>query len=52
VAIREELAKLDWLEKHYEKPTFEVISNVFRVLSKKKIVNTGSFQRQALFASS
>jgi structure-specific recognition protein 1 len=52
VAIREEIAKLDRLEKHYEKPTFEVVSSVFRALSKKKIVSAGSFQRQALFASS
>jgi hypothetical protein len=51
VAIREEIAKLDRLEKHYEKPTFEVVSSVFRALSKKKIVSAGSFQRQALFAS-
>jgi hypothetical protein len=52
VAIREEIAKLDRLEKHYEKPTFEVVSSVFRALSKKKIVSAGSFQRQALFVSS
>jgi len=52
VAIREEIAKFDRLEKHYEKPTFEVVSSVFRALSKKKIVSAGSFQRQALFASS
>jgi structure-specific recognition protein 1 len=51
-AIREEIAKFDRLEKHYEKPTFEVVSSVFRALSKKKIVSAGTFQRQALFASS
>ena len=49
MAIREEIAKLDRLEKHYEKPTFEVVSGVFRALSKKKIVSAGGFQRQALF---
>ena len=52
MSIREEIAKLDRLEKHYEKPTFEVVSSVFRALSKKKIVSAGSFQRQALFAYS
>jgi structure-specific recognition protein 1 len=48
VGIREEIAKFDRLEKHYEKPTFEVVSSVFRALSKKKIVSAGTFQRQAL----
>ncbi|KAI0283941.1 structure-specific recognition protein-domain-containing protein [Russula aff. rugulosa BPL654] len=40
----EEIAKFDRLEKHYEKSTFEVVSSVFRALSKKKIVSAGSFQ--------
>jgi structure-specific recognition protein 1 len=52
VAIRDEIAKFDRLEKHYEKSTFEVVSSVFRALSKKKIVSAGTFQRQAHFASS
>lgn len=51
VAIREEIAKFDRLDKHYEKPTFEVVSSVFRALSKKKIISAGSFQRRALLAS-
>lgn len=45
MTVREEIAKYERLEKHYEKPTFEVVSSVFRALSKKKIVSTGSFQR-------
>ncbi len=52
MVIREEIAKFERLEKHYEKPTFEVVSSVFRALSKKKIISAGSFQRQALSASS
>jgi structure-specific recognition protein 1 len=52
VSIREEIAKFDRLEKHYEKPTFEVVSSVFRALSKKKITSVGGFQRQALLVSS
>ena len=52
MAIREEIAKFDRLDKHYEKPTFEVVSSVFRALSKKKIISAGSFQRQALLAFS
>ncbi|KAH9080577.1 SSrecog-domain-containing protein [Lactarius deliciosus] len=40
----EEIAKYDRLKKHYEDPTFEVVSSVFRALSKKKIVSAGSFQ--------
>ncbi|KAG6332186.1 hypothetical protein ID866_6901 [Astraeus odoratus] len=32
------------LKKHYEDPTFEVVSGVFRALSKKKIISSGSFQ--------
>ena len=51
VALREEIAKFEWLEKHYEKPTFEVVSSVFRMLSRKKITSAGSFQRQVLAAS-
>lgn len=51
VALREEIAKFERLEKHYEKPTFEVVSSVFRALSRKKITSAGSFQRQALVAS-
>ena len=46
VVLREEIAKFERLEKHYEKPTFEVVSSVFRVLSRKKITSAGSFQRQ------
>ena len=48
VAFREEIAKFERLDKHYEKPTFEVVSSVFRALSKKKITSAGSFQRQVL----
>ena len=46
VVLREEIAKSERLEKHYEKPTFEVVSSVFRALSRKKITSAGSFQRQ------
>ena len=51
VALREEIAKFEPLEKHYEKPTFEVVSSVFRALSRKKLTSAGSFQRQVLVAS-
>ncbi|KAI0304455.1 structure-specific recognition protein-domain-containing protein [Multifurca ochricompacta] len=40
----EEIVKYDRLKKHYEDPTFEVVSSVFRALSKKKIISAGSFQ--------
>jgi hypothetical protein len=30
VALREAIAKFERLEKHYEKPTFEVVLSVFR----------------------
>lgn len=40
----EEVAKHDKLKKNYEDPTFEVVSSVFRALSSKKIIGTGSFQ--------
>ncbi|ETW81622.1 hypothetical protein HETIRDRAFT_475056 [Heterobasidion irregulare TC 32-1] len=40
----EEIAKHDRLKKHYEDPTFEVVSSVFRGLSEKKIISAGSFQ--------
>ncbi|KZT28330.1 SSrecog-domain-containing protein [Neolentinus lepideus HHB14362 ss-1] len=39
----EEVAQHDRLKKSYEDPTFEVVSSVFRALSKKKIVGAGSF---------
>ncbi|KII90788.1 hypothetical protein PLICRDRAFT_545698 [Plicaturopsis crispa FD-325 SS-3] len=39
----EEIAKYDRLKKNYEDPTFEVVSGVFRALSKKKIIGAGSF---------
>lgn len=42
---REEIAKHDRLKKNYEDPTFEVVSGVFRALSKKKIIGSGTFQR-------
>ena len=42
---REEVATYDRMKKHYEDPTFEVVSGIFRALSKKKIVGAGSFQR-------
>ena len=48
--LREDIAKFERLEKH-EKPTFEVVSSVFRALSRKKIPSAGSFQRQVLVAS-
>ena len=51
VALREEIAKFERLDKHYEKPTFEVVSSVFRALSKKKITSAGTFQRQVVVAS-
>ncbi|KIK26758.1 hypothetical protein PISMIDRAFT_635670 [Pisolithus microcarpus 441] len=40
----EDIAKYDKLKKHYEDPTFEVVSGVFRALSKKKIIGSGAFQ--------
>ncbi|KAH9948881.1 SSrecog-domain-containing protein, partial [Amylocystis lapponica] len=40
----EDVAKYDRLKKNYEDPTFEVVSGVFRALSGKKIIGTGSFQ--------
>ncbi|KAI0763583.1 structure-specific recognition protein-domain-containing protein [Trametes elegans] len=40
----EEIAKYEKLKKNYEDPTFEVVSGVFRALSKKKIVGAGNFQ--------
>ena len=45
VSRREEVATYDRMKKHYEDPTFEVVSGIFRALSKKKIVGAGSFQR-------
>ncbi|KAG6891514.1 hypothetical protein C0992_005048 [Termitomyces sp. T32_za158] len=41
----EDIAQYDKLKKHYEDPTFEVVSGVFRGLSRKKIIGSGSFQR-------
>ncbi|KAG7088187.1 hypothetical protein E1B28_012205 [Marasmius oreades] len=40
----EEVAKFEKLKKNYDEPTFEVVSSVFRALSKKKIIGAGSFQ--------
>ncbi|KAJ7132944.1 SSrecog-domain-containing protein [Mycena filopes] len=40
----DEVAKYDRLKKNYEDPTFEVVSSVFRALTKKKIIGSGSFQ--------
>jgi len=40
----EEVETYDRMKKHYEDPTFEVVSGIFRALSKKKIVGAGSFQ--------
>ncbi|KAF8551700.1 SSrecog-domain-containing protein [Imleria badia] len=40
----EEITKYDRLKKNYEDPTFEVVSGVFRALSKKKIIGAGTFQ--------
>ena len=51
VALREEIAKLEQLEKHYEKSTFEVVSSVLRTLLKKTIISVDSFQRQVVVAS-
>ncbi|KAI8994226.1 structure-specific recognition protein-domain-containing protein [Trametes punicea] len=48
---REEIAKYDKLKKNYEDPTFEVVSSVFRALSKKKIIATGNFQSRDGHAS-
>ncbi|EGN98471.1 hypothetical protein SERLA73DRAFT_109982 [Serpula lacrymans var. lacrymans S7.3] len=39
----EDITKYDRLKKNYEDPTFEVVSGVFRALSKKKIIGSGSF---------
>ena len=41
----EQIATYEKLQKHYESTTFEVVSSVFRALSGKKIVGSGSFQR-------
>lgn len=41
----EEIARYDRLQKNYEDPTFEVVSSVFRALSKKKIIGAGTFTR-------
>lgn len=41
----EEIAKYDRLKKNYEDPTFEVVSGVFRALSRRKIIGVGAFQR-------
>ncbi|KZT67257.1 SSrecog-domain-containing protein [Daedalea quercina L-15889] len=43
----EEVAKYDRLKKNYEDPTFEVVSSVFRALSGKKIIGSGSFTSHA-----
>ncbi|KAH9841764.1 SSrecog-domain-containing protein [Rhodofomes roseus] len=43
----EEVAQYDRLKKNYEDPTFEVVSGVFRALSKKKIIGAGSFTSHA-----
>lgn len=40
----EDIEKYDRLKKNYEDPTFEVVSGVFRALSKKKIISLGSFK--------
>ncbi|KAF8882892.1 structure-specific recognition protein-domain-containing protein [Gymnopilus junonius] len=40
----EEMEKYDKLKKNYEAPTYEVVSSVFRALSGKKIIGSGSFQ--------
>ncbi|KAL1950368.1 hypothetical protein VTO73DRAFT_5492 [Trametes versicolor] len=40
----EEIAQYEKLKKNYEDPTFEVVSGVFRALSKKKIIGAGNFQ--------
>jgi structure-specific recognition protein 1 len=45
LCTREDVDKYDRLRKHYEDPTFEVVSSVFRALAKKKIIGAGSFQR-------
>ncbi|KIY46742.1 SSrecog-domain-containing protein [Fistulina hepatica ATCC 64428] len=39
----QELEKYERLDKNYEGPTFEVMSSVFRGLTGKKIIGTGSF---------
>ena len=44
-SVREEIAKYDRLKKNYEDPTYEVVSGIFRALSKKKIIGAGNFQR-------
>ncbi|ESK95227.1 fact complex subunit pob3 [Moniliophthora roreri MCA 2997] len=40
----EEVAKYEKLKKNYDDPTFEVVSSVFRALSNKKIIGSGTFQ--------
>ena len=44
-SVREEIAKYDRLKKNYEDPTYEVVSGIFRALSKKKIIGASNFQR-------
>ncbi|KAA1469946.1 SSrecog-domain-containing protein [Dentipellis sp. KUC8613] len=43
ISNRDEIAKYDRLNKKYDDPTFEVVSSVFRALSKKKIISAGKF---------
>ncbi|KAI0712476.1 SSrecog-domain-containing protein [Earliella scabrosa] len=43
----EEIAKYDRLKKNYEEATFEVVSSVFRGLSRRKIISAGNFQSRA-----
>ena len=45
IELREQLAKYERLKKSYDDPTFEVVSSVFRALSGRKIIGSGSFQR-------
>ncbi|KAI0357507.1 SSrecog-domain-containing protein [Trametes cingulata] len=47
----EEIAQYEKLKKNYEDPTFEVVSSVFRALSKKKIIGIGNFQSRDGHAS-
>lgn len=47
----EEIEKYEKLQKHYETMAFEVVSSIFRALSHKKIIGSGSFQRYVLATS-
>lgn len=48
----EEREKYDKLDKSYQNQTFEVVSTVFRALSRNKIIGVGDFQKFVRFIQS